>query len=72
MKIERICKYTGLASLTVTGLLILGGIIGFFTGEFLNVKNFSTFFWFANSFALFGILNFVSYLALRKKGKVRR
>jgi hypothetical protein len=46
---------------------MIGGVIGFFTGEFMNVVRFSNFFWFANTFALFGILNLVAYLALRKK-----
>lgn len=69
MKIDLILKYIGLASLLITTLLVLGGIIGYFTGEFLNVRNFSNYFWFANSFALFGIFNMVTYLALRKEGQ---
>jgi uncharacterized protein involved in response to NO len=65
MKIDQICKYVGLAALVVTFLLIIGGIISFYTGEFLNVRRFSNFFWFSNVFALFGIFNMVVYMALR-------
>lgn len=68
MKIEQLCKYVGLASLAITALLIVGGIIGFYTGEFLHVKRYSNFFWFANSFALFGILNMLVYSSLKKEG----
>lgn len=67
MKIDQICKYMGLASLVGTALLLVGGLISFYTGEFLNVKRFSNFFWFANTFALFGILCFVAFLSLRSK-----
>jgi len=68
MKIEQVCKYVGLSSLIITTVLIVCGIIGYFVGEFLNVRNFSTYFWFANTFALFGLLNFVSYYVLKKEG----
>jgi hypothetical protein len=68
MKIDQLCKYVGILSLVITSFLMLFGIIGYFAGEFLNVKNFSTFFWFANPFALFGLLNFATYFVLKKEG----
>lgn len=69
MKLHAICKYIGLASGALAGLLILAGIISFFTGEFLNVRRFATFFWFANSFAIFGIFAMVVHLACKDKCK---
>jgi hypothetical protein len=69
MKIDQLFKYVGLAALAVTFLFFVGGIISFYTGEFLNVRRFSNFFWFGNSFALFGIFNMVVYLALRNPDK---
>jgi len=67
MKSNQIIKYIGLACLVITGLMILGGVIGLLTGEFLNVKRFSNFFWFANSFALFGILCMTTFFAFKNK-----
>lgn len=67
MKLDQLFKYLGLISLLITGLLIIGGVISMYTGEFLNVKRFSNFFWFANTFALFGILSILTFMALGKK-----
>ncbi len=36
-------------------LFILAGILGFLTGKFLGVNNFYNWFYFANSFILFGV-----------------
>jgi hypothetical protein len=60
-------KYVGLISGLIGGLFLLAGIIGYFTDEFLNVRNFTWFFWAANTFIMFGILGMVSYIALREK-----
>lgn len=67
MKTDQLFKYLGLVSLVITGLLILGGVIGMYTGEFLNVRRFSNFFWFANTFALFGILCMLVSSSMRGK-----
>jgi len=68
MKLHKICKYVGLISGGIGALYIISGIIGFFTGEFLQVRNFSWFFWAANTFILFGIFCFVVYIACKDKG----
>jgi hypothetical protein len=60
-------KYVGLISGIIGGLFLLAGIIGYFTDEFLNVRNFTWFFWAANTFIMFGIFGMVSYIALRDK-----
>ncbi|MCK9400250.1 MAG: hypothetical protein M0Q51_09720 [Bacteroidales bacterium] len=56
MKIIAIINYLGWASGIFGGLLMLGGVIGFFTGtEFLGVGSFFNFFFIANSFLFLGI-----------------
>jgi len=56
MKLSTIVNYLGWASGIFGGLLILSGIIGFFTGsEFLGVTNFYNFFFIANSFIFLGL-----------------
>lgn len=56
MKITAIINYLGWASGIFGALLMLGGVIGFFTGnEFLGVRNFYNFFFIANSFLFLGI-----------------
>lgn len=67
MKLHKICKYTGLASGFIGLLFIFCGIIGYFTGEFLTVRNFSWFFWAANTFIMFGIFGMVVYIACKDK-----
>ncbi len=67
MKIDQISKFIGLISGVIGGLFILSGIIGRFTGEFLAVKNFSWFFWAANTFILFGIFSLMVYFAYKPK-----
>jgi uncharacterized membrane protein len=68
MKLQDISKYIGLVAWIIAILFILSGVISFFTGEFLNVRRFSNFFWFANSFALLGILSVLLSIALKNKG----
>jgi len=60
-------KYGGLLAGILGTLLILAGIIGYFTGGFLNVRNFTWFFWAANSFIMLGIFGLVGYIALKEK-----
>jgi hypothetical protein len=56
MKCHTIINYLGWASGIFGGLLMLGGVIGFFTGaDFLGVRNFFNFFFIANSFIFLGI-----------------
>jgi len=56
MKLNTILNYAGWAVGIFGALLMLGGIIGFFTGdEFLGVRNFYNFFFIANSFLFLGI-----------------
>jgi len=56
MKICTIVNYLGWASGIFGALLMLGGVIGFFTGtEFLGVRNFFNYFFIANSFLFLGI-----------------
>ncbi len=67
MKMDQISKYIGLICGVIGALLILSGIIGRFTGEFLAVRNYSWFFWAANTFILFGIFSMLVYFAYRPK-----
>jgi len=69
MKLHKICKYAGLISGGIGLLFIIGGIIGYFTGEFLTVRNFSWFFWAANTFIMFGIFGMVVHIACKDKEK---
>jgi hypothetical protein len=70
MKLHKICKYAGLLSGAVGLVFIAGGIIGYFTGEFIRVRNFSWFFWAANTFIMFGIFCMVTHIACKdKEGK---
>ena len=69
MKLHTICKYAGLTSGGIGLLFIIAGIIGYFTGEFLSVRNFSWFFWAANTFIMFGIFGMVTYIACKDKKK---
>ncbi len=64
-----ICKYIGLASGTLAGLLILGGILKFYGVELLSVRYYTSFFWLANTFAVFGIFAMVVYIACKDKDK---
>jgi hypothetical protein len=56
MKLSKIINYLGWASGIFGGLLMLCGVIGFFTGnEFLGVRNFYNYFFIAICFVLLGI-----------------
>jgi hypothetical protein len=56
MKFCTIVNYLGWASGIFGGLLMLCGVIGFFTGtEFLGVKYYQNFFFTSNSFVILGI-----------------
>jgi hypothetical protein len=56
MKLNTILNYLGWASGIFGALLMLGGVIGYFTGaEFMGVRSFYNFFFVANSFIFLGI-----------------
>jgi hypothetical protein len=56
MKLCTIVNYMGWASGIFGALLMLAGVIGFFTGtQFLGVKNYYNFFFIAINFLLLGI-----------------
>jgi len=56
MKLSTIVNYLGWASGIFGALLMLGGVIGYFTGtEFIGVRNFYNYFFIANSFLFLGI-----------------
>jgi cytochrome bd-type quinol oxidase subunit 1 len=60
MKLHTIINYLGWASGIFGALLMLCGIIGFFTGTgFLGVSNFYNYFFIANSFIFLGIFMIV-------------
>jgi hypothetical protein len=56
MKLYDVINYIGYLSGIFGGLLMLAGIIGFFTGSpFLGVANFYNYFFMANSFLFLGV-----------------
>jgi len=56
MKFNTFVNYLGWASGIFGGLLMLGGVIGFFTGtEFLGVRYYQNYFFTSNSFIILGI-----------------
>lgn len=56
MRIKTLLHYTGWASGIFGGILILGGIVGYFVGgEFLHVRNYYNWFYISNTFIFFGI-----------------
>lgn len=67
MKLNVICKYTGLFFGGLAALFMLFGVIGFFTGEFLGVVRFSNWFWFANTFLLFAIFSILVFIGCKEK-----
>ena len=67
MKINQLGKYLGLSAGVLGILFIIAGIIGYFTHGFLGVKNFTWFFWSANSFIMLGIFGMVVYIACKEK-----
>jgi uncharacterized membrane protein len=62
-------KFGGLISGTMGAIMIVLGFIGFFTGEILNVRDYSNFFWFANPFLMLGIFGLVASIACKGKEK---
>lgn len=67
MNLSQLLKYVGLLFGLVAFLFILGGTISFFTGEFMHVKKFATFFWFSNYVGLFGIFCLLASIVTREK-----
>lgn len=67
MKFHDIFKYIGLAAGILAILLMIGGVISFFSGEFLGVLRFANFFWFAQPLLLLGIFGMVVYKVLKDK-----
>lgn len=67
MKLHLICKYAGMLSGGLAGLFMLFGVIGFFTGEFLNVARFSNWFWFANTLLFFAIFCMLVFIGCKDK-----
>jgi hypothetical protein len=63
MKLHMFCKYVGLAAGVLGGLLILLGMIGFFTGELLSVQDYRNFFWLSHYMLLLAIFGMVTYVA---------
>jgi hypothetical protein len=64
MKLHMFCKYVGLAAGVLGGLLILLGMIGFFTGELLSVQDYRNFFWLSQPvYAVAGNFRMVTYVA---------
>ncbi|HNQ82693.1 MAG TPA: hypothetical protein PLW31_08070 [Bacteroidales bacterium] len=56
MKLYDVISYLGYLSGIFGGLMMLAGVIGFLTGtEFLGVKYYYNYFFYANSFLLFGV-----------------
>jgi hypothetical protein len=67
MKLHTICKYVGLAAGALALLLMIGGVISFYSGEFMGVRRFSNFFWFAQPLLLLGIFGMVVHIACKDK-----
>lgn len=67
MKLETICKYLGLLSGGIALLLMILGVIRYFSPQFFGVRYYWTFIWFANTFLYFGIFCIVVHIACKKK-----
>ena len=67
MKLGQICKYLGLIAGGIGGLLILGGIIGFFVGPFLSVEKYWNFFWGSQFFFMAAIFGMLVHMSCNKK-----
>jgi len=67
MKLGQICRYIGLITGAIGGLLMLGGIIGFFTGPFLSVAKYWNFFWGSQFFFMAAIYCMVVHISCNKK-----
>ncbi|MCD4745928.1 MAG: hypothetical protein K8R58_06480 [Bacteroidales bacterium] len=60
-------KYIGWISGALGALLMLFGVIAFFSGEFLTVKNHFNYFYIANSFLFLGIFCFLCDMNCKNK-----
>jgi hypothetical protein len=67
MKLGQFCWYIGLLTGGIGGLLMLGGIIGFFTGPFLSVVKYWNFFWGAQFFFVAAIFSILVHLSCQRK-----
>ena len=67
MKLDQLLKYLGFVFGLIAFVFLLGGAISFFTGEFMHVRRFATFFYFANAMGIFSILSFVASIASQSK-----
>ena len=67
MKLHLICKYLGLTLGAFSGLLILAGVIGFFTGPLLGVANYWNYFWFAIPLLLFAMFCMLVHIGCKDK-----
>jgi len=57
---KMVFKFVGMIAGLIGIAMIVLGTIGFFVGEFLNVANFATYFWYAQLFFIFGIFGIVA------------
>jgi preprotein translocase subunit SecD len=69
MKLHQIFRIAGLISGLIGAILIICGVIGFLTGEFLGVIRFSNFFWYANTFLMFAIFASLVFIGCTIKEK---
>jgi hypothetical protein len=67
MKLAQICKYIGLLTGGVGGLLMVGGIIGFFVGPVLSVEKYWNFFWGAQFFFMAAIFSMLVHISCNNK-----
>ncbi|GAB4311518.1 MAG: hypothetical protein Kow00127_01580 [Bacteroidales bacterium] len=63
---RQLFRTIGLVAGSLGILFILAGIIGYFVDNFLNVRNFTWFFWAANSFLMMGIFSLVASHSLKE------
>jgi len=69
MKLHTVCRYIGLASGAVAGLLIFAAILRFYGVELLQVRFYTSLLMWANTFAIFGVFAMVVYIACKDKDK---
>jgi len=67
MKLDVIFKYLGLLSGGVAFVLMLMGVARFFGPQFLGVRYYWTFIWFANSFLYLAIFCLLVHIACKNK-----
>ncbi|RLD53977.1 MAG: hypothetical protein DRJ05_15520 [Bacteroidetes bacterium] len=64
---KQIFRYVGMLSGILGGLFILFGVIGRFSGEFLDVRYYFNWFRLAEPFIFFGIFSLMAVLACKDK-----